>query len=289
MTELQKRILEVFKKFQEICGQNNLQYYAIGGTCLGAIRHGGFIPWDDDLDVAMPLDDYNKFRGICKNNPSLQYGLFDWEDKRHSEITFLKFYDKRTTFIESAIAEMPDRYIGVFMDIMPIVGLPDDNNVKEKFLRKCLWYGRFDRACRFEVKYKESLKSKIFSIVSRPLMIGKSFNYYSLRYEEYIAQNKFGATNRVLFPWRIPLEAPYKNIFPYEIFKENIEVPFENTIIYVPKGYDQYLRMDFGDYMRLPPEEKRRGGHPAAVIDFNVSYKYYQEKKDDHWIHNRSL
>ena len=238
MTELQKRILEVFKKFQEICGQNNLQYYAIGGTCLGAIRHGGFIPWDDDLDVAMPLDDYNKFRGICKNNPSLQYGLFDWEDKRHSEITFLKFYDKRTTFIESAIAEMPDRYIGVFMDIMPIVGLPDDNNVKEKFLRKCLWYGRFDRACRFEVKYKESLKSKIFSIVSRPLMIGKSFNYYSLRYEEYIAQNKFGATNRVLFPWRIPLEAPYKNIFPYEIFKENIEVPFENTTIYVPKGYD---------------------------------------------------
>ena len=277
MTEIQDEILNVFGEFKRISDNNHLRYFAIGGTCIGAIRHQGFIPWDDDLDIAMPMEDYNKFRAIVHENGNSPFELYDSEEHKHSLVRFLKFHNGQTTFIEERQKNNSDRYTGIFMDIMPIVGFPDENRDQKKIFRKCLWYCRLNAACRFEIKYKHTLRSKLFSIVTKPLTMGKPFNFYSQKYEKYIAQNRFGETRQVLFPWRIPVRAPYKNVFPYEIFKESIEVPFENTTIRVPKEYDRYLEMDFGNYMELPAKEKRRGGHPAAIIDFHRSYKEYQE------------
>lgn len=279
MTDIQVEILNIFREFKRICDENGLRYFAIGGTCIGAIRHKGFIPWDDDLDVAMPWEDYMKFRTLAAKKVREPFELFDSNEHKHSLVRFLKLHNKNTTFIEEYQENNGDRYTGIFMDIMPITGFPDDDSIKDKFFKKCIWYSKLNAACRFEVTHKPTLKSKLFSIATIPLTIGKPFNYYSLKYEEYIAQNRFGETSRVLFPWRIPVRAPYKNVFPYEIFKESVEVPFEDTTIRVPKEYDRYLKMDFGDYMKLPPEEKRHGGHPAAVIDFNKSYKEYKEIK----------
>ena len=132
MTDLQKKILDVYEQFREICEKHGLRYYAIGGTCIGAIRHHGFIPWDDDMDVAMPLNDYVSFRAIVKANPLENYGVFDWEECEHCKIKHIKFYDKRTTYIEAGTEEMPDRYTGVFIDIMPIAGITEKTQEQKK-------------------------------------------------------------------------------------------------------------------------------------------------------------
>ena len=279
MTNIQVEILNVFREFKRICDENGLRYFAIGGTCIGAIRHKGFIPWDDDLDVAMPWEDYVRFRTLAAEKLEAPFELFDSNNHKRSLVRFLKLHNRNTTFIEKYQESNSDRYTGIFIDIMPITGFPENDCEKDKFFKKCIWYSKLNAACRFEIKYKSTVKSKLFSIVMMPLTIGKPYNYYSLKYDEYIAQNGFGQTSRVLFPWRIPVRAPYKNVFPYEIFSDSIEVPFEDTTIRVPKEYDRYLKMDFGDYMELPPEEKRHGGHPAAVIDFHKSYKEYQEAR----------
>ena len=277
MTELQNSILDVFMEFKRVCDENNLRYYAIGGTCLGAIRHKGFIPWDDDIDVAMPWEDYQRLRREWKHYVRAPYQLLDFEQCQHSDMLFLKLFNGSTTYIEEHVVGMPDRYTGIFMDIMPIVGVPDAEEEKERLLKTCIRYLRLNRSRRFEFQFRPTLKAKLFSIVTKPLMLGKPFHYYSQKYEEMISQYPFGATKRVLFPWRIPVRPPYKNVFPYAIFEECATVPFEDTEICVPKDYEQYLTMDFGDYRKLPPEDKRHGGHNAAVIDFHKSYKEYQE------------
>ena len=279
MTDLQKKILEVYEQFRRICEEHNLRYYAIGGTCIGAIRHHGFIPWDDDMDVAMPMSDYMKFREIVKANPPEHYGMFDWQECKHSKIKHIKLFDERTTYIELGMEDMPDRYTGIFIDIMPIAGITENAQKQKKYMDKCKRLLRLNAARRFEIKRNVTLKSKVFSIATRILMIWKPFNYYSLKYEDHIAKYEFGATEQVFFSWRVPLRVPYKNIFSYKLFKEYIEVPFENTRIRVPKGYDEYLKEDFGNYMQLPSENKRHGGHPAFICDFDKSYREYQEGK----------
>ena len=280
MTDIQVEILKIFREFKRICDKFNLRYFAIGGTCIGAIRHNGFIPWDDDLDVAMPWDDYTKFRNIAPTELNAPFELYDYKDYKQCELRFLKLHNEKTAFIEEAHKRNYDRFTGVFMDIMPIVGFPDNEALQSRLVRKCAWYHKLDVACRFDIKNKPTFKSKVFSIIVRPLTAGKPYDYFSLIYENLVEKNKFGETKNVLIVWNFP-NKNYRGIYPYELFSESIEVPFESTTIRVPKGYDTYLKMEFGNYMELPPENERYGSHVASVIDFNKSYKEYQNKSVD--------
>ena len=273
MTELQETILDVFKEFKRVCEEYNLQYYAIGGTCLGTIRHKGFIPWDDDLDVAMPLEDYQRLRREWHNMLREPYQLLDYETAQHCEFQFLKMFNGNTTYIEQHMKNMPDRYTGVFIDIMPIAGWPEEKHAASFLQQKIIWYRRFNRCVRFGAVDNESIKSKAFRILSAPLWKAKPFAYYSLKAEEEIAKKEFGTTRNILFPWR----AIGRNIFPFAWFERVILMPFEDTTIALPSEYDRYLKKDFGDYMQLPPIKNRQGVHPAEIIDYKKSYREYQE------------
>lgn len=274
MNELQKEILKVFKEFQNICSTNNLRYFAIGGTCLGAIRHKGFIPWDDDLDVVMPFEDYEKFRYIASKYLKAPYQLLDFEEVQHCRFLFLKMHNSETTFIEEDVKQFPERYTGVYIDIMPVVGLPKHAGFVHKF--KCFYCIKLNLARRFKHREKRKLLSKIIVIFASMICVRKPFNYYSKKFENLISKYKFGESEQVLFPWRIPVKPPYKNVFPYFIFKESRSVPFEDTTILVPREYDSYLTMDFGDYMKLPPEEERISRHTAECIDLRKPYREYR-------------
>lgn len=277
MNNLQKHILKVYKSFYKICDENNLRFFAIGGTCIGAIRHKGFIPWDDDLDVAMPIDDFFKFRQIMLKRNDSKYKLIDYEDGLRFTL-FLKLHDETTTFIENIDTFDKKRYKGIFIDIFPLVGVPKDKTLSSKYINEISYC--YEKNYSFNLGFKERngfSKFKYPLIKTYSLLIGR--NYYAKKYSKLLSKYHICDDNNILFPWRYPVLGNYCGIFPYEDFSDSILVDFEDTKIYVPINYDDYLTKDFGDYMTLPPIEKRVSVHNVAKINLNKSYKYYLNKK----------
>ena len=103
MTQEQMKELEILREFQRVCQKYNLKYYAIGGTCLGAVRHKGFIPWDDDIDVAMPVEDYHEFFEVAPKELNSQYEVIGPYTMRHTYGLYNKIHDKETTFVETSV------------------------------------------------------------------------------------------------------------------------------------------------------------------------------------------
>ena len=279
--KLQMTELDILKEFQRICIENDLRYFAIGGTCIGAVRHEGFIPWDDDIDVAMPYEDYVRFMAIAQNGLREPYELFDPAGHEVCGFTFLKMHNSNTAFIEKGRVAYTDSYFGVFIDIMPIYGLPLDRNLKNEIYKKSSIYIRKNRISRYKFNNTESLKQKLVWLTCLSGRMSGDFSYY-LRKLRALGDNcDFEKAKKVLFAWR-PIyynkKITYKREFNKEIFRDFCELPFEDTIIRVPIDYDKYLAQDFGDYMKLPPEEKRVTVHPAVVIDLNKSYKEYAKE-----------
>ena len=132
MNTVQNRILKIMLVVDEICKRNNLTYYAIGGTCIGALRHKGFIPWDDDLDIAVPIEEWDRFWNIMKTELPSEYGIYSGSNIRHYRYIFNKIHDTGTSFIEQSEVKYPDAYKGIFIDVMPIAGIPETKSKRER-------------------------------------------------------------------------------------------------------------------------------------------------------------
>ena len=279
--ELQLTELDILKEFQRICAEHNLRYFAIGGTCIGAVRHQGFIPWDDDIDVAMPYEDYVRFMEIAKTGLHEPYELFDPIGHEVCGFTFLKMHNSNTAFIEKGREAYTDSYFGVFIDIMPIYGLPIDSGMRDEVYKKSSAYIRKNRISRYSFGKTESLKQKLVWLTCLSGRMSGDYSYYLKKLRALGNKCDFEKAKEILFAWR-PIyydkKITYKREFDKEIFRDYCELPFEDTTIRVPIEYDQYLTRDFGDYMKLPPEEKRVTIHPAAVIDLDKSYKQYAKE-----------
>ena len=284
--KIQLKELEILKVFQDICKRHGLRYFAIGGTCLGAVRHKGFIPWDDDVDVAMPYEDYAKFLELANSELPENYGILDPINSRHCAFfSYFKIHDIKTAFIENAALKYEDRYAGIFIDVFPVHGLPENERERKQILFCSSVIKKFNHKLRFNFNDVSSFNGFILWVLCSPLKLFLPFNYFALKHPNMMSRYTFGCSDKILFPWRgnkPNSEGWYKNIFCYEDFKDTLELPFEDTTISVPSGYDRYLTMDFGDYMTLPPEEKRinhaefSGG---GIVDFERSYKYYAALK----------
>lgn len=277
---IQLKILDVLKEFQRICKNYNLQYYAIGGTCIGAVRHNGFIPWDDDIDVAMPYDDYVRFMEIAENEFGNDYALIGPDNCRHYLSSYIKLHNKNTTFIESLCQKYPDRYTGVYIDIFPIFGLSNNKFIQRILELRCDNQNKLNYYMRFPLSDVESLKRKIIWRLCTPLRWILPINYFVDKQRKMLSVYSIKTADKVIFSWRpIPNKKKqnewYKNIFFAEDFRASIEKPFEDITISVPIGYDRYLRMEFGDYMELPPIEERKSLHPKTIVDLEHPYKNY--------------
>ncbi|MDO4398736.1 MAG: LicD family protein [Candidatus Saccharibacteria bacterium] len=132
--KIQKINLKTYKVFAELCKRHNLRYFAISGTAIGVHFWNGFIPWDDDMDIAMPIKDFEKFRDSIHKELPESYGFIELPELGG------KIYNKNTTLIESPYAFLPDHYYGVFLDIVPLIGLPDDPKERKIFSSKIRHY-----------------------------------------------------------------------------------------------------------------------------------------------------
>lgn len=272
--KLQSIDIEMAEVFVEFCNRNKLLCYLCGGGCIGAIRHHGMIPWDDDLDFFMPREDYEKaivlWQEEMRNTP---YAL-EISDKNHVDHNlFFTIRDRRTTYIKPYQKD-EDIVHGVVLDVLPLDGYPD-----KKFQRRmqCFWALVYSLYCAQIVPKNHGKLITLIGRIALFLVPLKNIRYHIWKYAEkkmtqYKIQDCSGITELCSGPGYM------KNRYAKEIFEKAVFVPFADTKMPIPIGYDSYLRTVFGDYMELPPVEKRVGQHDALYMDLNVPYTEYKGK-----------
>lgn len=270
MTDIQKVILTIFNEVSKICKSNDIPYYAIGGTCIGAIRHKGFIPWDDDLDIAIPIEYYDKFLNCAKEQLPKDYYVLSPSDAKHIHSLWTKVCDRRTTFIEETEYAYPDSYKGVFVDIMPISGLPETKICRKTFCSLLKFLDRSNNILRF---CKDAPLKKRYSMYLPFLILSYilPFDFFSKLFYKIIRQRPFFKSSYTGYVWYTCWLK--RLIFPTGWFKVNVEMPFEDTVISCPKNYHEYLTFQFGDYMTPPPVEKRMTHN--GLVDIQKPYQEY--------------
>lgn len=261
--------LEIFRHFIEIYNENSLRYFVVGGTALGAVRHKGFIPWDDDIDVALPRGDYEKFLiAAQKSLPSNMFLQTYITDKNYPN-PFAKLRQSDTAFIEKSTSKIKMNH-GVYVDIFPLDGY-SRSGIKGKLL------GLKERILKISVasvfvsgnisrnKFRAIVKRAIARLLPdyRASVRRLDTMYKKIPYEDAeIIVNFCGA-------WA------EKEIMPKAYFGDGIEGEFEGIKVVLPAKTHEYLTALYGDYMTLPPEEERVGHHYYTVIDLEKSYKEY--------------
>lgn len=265
MNEIQNKLLEIAIAFVKVCEKLGLSYFAIGGTCLGAIRHQGFIPWDDDIDFCMPRKDYEIFEKEAHKYLPPKYFVQTYKTDKNYIYPFMKIRDSETTAIEDEIKKLKINH-GVWIDIFPMDGLPDDFDVKKKietfdrqFVRRRFFIGGYQKSF---LDFVEKLVSIILFPTKRS----------AIKKSEKLAK-KYSINDTVYFWWN--WSSRFEHNFKVEWFLDYETVPFESMKIRVPKKYNDYLTEHYGDWKMLPPMEKRVSGHTFSLVDLTKSYKAY--------------
>lgn len=274
MTEIQKKIIEIYKEVSKICETNNIPYYAIGGTCIGAIRHKGFIPWDDDLDIAIPIEYWDNFIKISKEKLPEHLYIYGSDSIRPYHYIWLKICDKNTTFIEKSEYNLKDAWKGIFIDIMPISGIPEKQTDISKLIKKLRNLENLNNYLRFP-NANNTIRSFLGRMPFRILSKFLPFNYFSRKFIKELKKYPFKNAINTGYVWH-PQWLP-RLIFSKAAFGNGIIVPFEDTKIRVPENFHVYLTQQFGEYMRIPPADQRE--IHDGFVDATRPFSYYINKE----------
>ena len=274
LTELQQSILNIYKELKEVLDKNGLRYYAIGGTCIGAVRHRGFIPWDDDMDLVMPDSDYEKFVSIAKDVLPSHLEMLVRSDHPHDPTVAGRVFDKNSTFIEAHEKKYPDEYKGVFVDILPMKGLPEDEDERTRYFKKMKRYMRLNEKRRCSFFYLKRVPTRTLWLAALPYRVLPN-SYWSDKIYKMQSQYTFDSSSMTGYTWSLHIGKRY---YPKSVFDEYIELPFEDTTVRCPKGYDEMLTAIYGEYMTIPPKDQQKGLHEeTSFIDLKKPYSYYQK------------
>lgn len=267
LRELQLNLLDILKYIDRVCEENKLSYYLIYGTCIGAVRHNGFIPWDDDLDIAMPYDDYKKFCSILSKKQDKRYFLQTRKTDKNYYLDFAKVRDTETTLIDEYNNEKRDIVLGTYVDVFPLVGVPT-NKLKKKIqkINRALYFST-DRNM-INNKFIKKVFDLFIKIIGKEKIREKCFNNmmkYSCK-DSDVWFSIFG-------------EYYEKDMHPKTFYGKSKRVKFEDMDVPIPENYDSYLKKLYGDYMQLPEESKRQPSHSIKILDLKKSYTKYINKK----------
>lgn len=247
--------VDMLLEVKRICNKHGIKYSLIGGSLLGAIRHKGYIPWDDDADVAMLREDYEKFRVVCEKE--LDADKYYFQDDRNTDSYrwgYGKLRRKNTLFLREKQKHLKFGQ-EVFIDIFPLDYAPDSMLLRRNHAFHCFCVRKLLWAPAGMISEKNIIKKKIYKCLN---YIPKNVIYR--HYYHYINHMKKSKTVRLnLFP----TIKPYG--FPIAFFENLIDVEFEGETFSGTKYYDRYLRMKFGDYMKYPPKNERKI-HPVEEI-----------------------
>lgn len=257
--EIQQIVLNITKYIVNICEEHNLRYLLTGGTLLGAIRHQGFIPWDDDIDLCMPRPDYDKLIEILEKTDNSRFKLLQFEEGNYY-YPYIKIVDTRTKVIEHIREEeIPD--LGLYIDIFPLDGFGNElNTAKKQFLFKtklCYWI------VNASVKPSDRpLHKRIFYFFWN--LFGKRFSSKKEFFEYYsnkLRKLPYDKSTYVCSTFGLHGTAEMLERSYFEL----TDAKFEDTTFKIPAGYDKYLTRLSGDYMQLPPEDQRVVTHDTTI------------------------
>lgn len=252
-------LVDMLQFFHDFCQQHEIKYYMTGGTLLGAVRHQGFIPWDDDIDITLPRADYERLLDTFED-PTGRYQVVSIRNPGYY-LSSAKIIDTTTTMKENYDVSFE---IGLFIDLFPMDNLSDDLMVAKKMFRKL----KMDRQAltikNLVVNSKRAFYKNIilqmgkvvWSPISRAAIL-KTIDQKSKEFENDQMTQYVGTVATGIYG--------EKEIFKKQWFDQSVLLPFENHRFYAPVGYHQLLTQLYGDYMQLPPKEKQITHHDNQV------------------------
>lgn len=264
---VQEKILYIMKYIDNLCRDNGIIYYIMGGTALGAVRHGGFIPWDDDLDIFMTPEQYNKFKSVFYKTESTEFILQEWR----TDLKYLEYAKVRmngTTFIEEHFKDRKDMHHGIYVDIMILHKVPE-----KRMIQKLVYF-----ESKFVTLYGLSQRNWVPKSKSQALVL-KSLKFLPCKLMARIAYRHIykydnRKNNFKYCYWITP--AKFKNgLFDKTFFEKPVDINFEDTKLLGSEKIKEYLEYRYGDYMKLPSEEQRKAAVHAYIFDTKKNYTEY--------------
>lgn len=273
LREIQMVELEILLEVDRICRENNIKYSICYGTLLGAVRHKGFIPWDDDIDIAMLRPEYEKFCKVCETELDKERFFWQtWDTDPNYRIGYGKMRRLNTKYVRVGQEKM--KYVnGIPIDIFPLDNIPDMRINRVNYLKKCYWM-------------RKIMYSKAGSMCEKNLL--KRLGYYILRilpeekmkkkFTEYVLKFNEKETVNVYCAFANGNTGYYK-----EIFKEQVDIEFEGFKFKAPKDSVMFLRQAYGyDYMTPPPHKDRYGHAPVSAFKTIVpDFSLYKNEKSE--------
>lgn len=264
----QNALLKLLREFDRVCKELSVSYVLFAGTMLGAVRHQGFIPWDDDLDVMMLREDYDRFLREAESVLDKDRFFLQKEFSDHWPMFFSKLRLNGTTCLEKYHPRDDETHQGVYMDIFPC-----DNAAGSSLGRKMQFYASkvvIAKALDARGYDTDSRKKKLFIAGCRMLPM-----------KPFVKLTKgFGRKPELVHSFLGGASSFEKNIYPRKCLENRINIEFEGMSYPIPADYDQLLRILYGDYMRLPPPEERVCKQHAILIDLERSYENYCHYRD---------
>ena len=274
LRQLQKTELSILNDVVELCKKNKIRYFLSGGTLLGAVRHQGFIPWDDDIDIDMPYEDYLRFLQIAPSEFSEKYFVQTYETDDNFQRAHAKVRLNNTTLLEKDLRKY---YIhqGIWIDVFPLAYI--NKGMDRKIKKMILSISNF---CQAE-NYVNASKEEMQKTVGRFGM--KLLNIYYRLFSEKTRKKQHRFLLKMIFvksdhkTYITEVWAGITRLWPRSTFEGvPTKISFEGFLYNAPPDWDTYLKIPYGDYMKLPPVEEQVN-HNISIVDFEKDYSEYLE------------
>ena len=251
--------MDIAKEVLRICEKHGLTYYMLGGTMLGAIRHKGFIPWDDDIDLGMPRDDYERFLEIAPQELASHLKLVNYRTDPNYMYYITRILDTDTTVIEERIGN-DNKYTHASIDIFPIDGTPNNPIARKIYFFRVMYHRALMSLCykdSIDRKRKRSKKEQLLLWVMEHIPVDKLTTPYKqkCKIDKLLRKQKIQGSKyigNIMGAYRT------REIVPAQYYGEGAMYPFEDMQMRGLAMYDEYLTYTYGDYMQLPPEDSRK-------------------------------
>lgn len=274
LRNLQLTELDMLLDVVNVCDSNGITYYLSSGTLLGAVRHKGFIPWDDDIDIEIPIEDYRRFLEIAQAELGSMYFVQNFITDSNFNLGYTRIRKNNTTYLDP-YQQNHKIHHGVWIDVFPLVAVNPGLSValKRKWLTAC----NFVQIQENIDAHKEEFQHLLGPIGMLAMKtFSKSVSMDNRKKLHNAMLNAVFNANPNRCSYRANVWGNITTIFPKEVYEgapSNVE--FEGHILKAPHDYIRYLEIKYGDYMTLPPEDQRKGHGSNMILDLENSYEKY--------------